>query len=535
MDDILKLAKDYSKERHLDLLPRCNNNILDKLDYIYDENWENQGVSYPYEILTYLFDSYYVLPERPDLAALFCWQAINHSYYVQQLSDNNVGFCQDTKGIELIRDAILGDWNNKYKAILEPFLKRMPDKTFHYVASYMLKGYAMEKKGIAEKYRASSYKTLKRKIPSLLDILDNAYGKSYCQISNPTLVNNEVDLGITNANKGKSRAITHSFGIKLRALMLGEEVEITFCDVQGTKKIYKFTEVERMSFVLFGILYASRCNNFHGNVAARMNSINANKDTFKMYTDMFLTEYRHCNGDSVVDRLMVLFMNFGLAYKSVLPSFHPFDLMVGLVGAVALKAVIYFKGKNAKKYRQGEEYGSARWGNQKDIEPFIDPVFENNVILTQTERLMMSGRPKHPKYARNKNVIVIGGSGSGKTRFYVKPNLMQMPQKVSYVLTDPKGTIIVECGKMLSDAGYKIKVLNTINFKKSMRYNPFHYIRSEKDILKLVNTIIANTKGDGEKSGEDFWVKAERLLYCALIGYIWYDAALRQTGTGDHG
>ena len=234
--------------------------------------------------------------------------------------------------------------------------------------------------------------------------------------------------------------------------------------------------------------------------------------------------YRHCNGDSVVDRLMVLFMNFGLAYKSVLPSFHPFDLMVGLVGAAALKAVIYFKGKNAKKYRQGEEYGSARWGNQKDIEPFIDPVFENNVILTQTERLMMSGRPKHPKYARNKNVIVIGGSGSGKTRFYVKPNLMQMPEKVSYVVTDPKGTIIVECGKMLSDAGYKIKVLNTINFKKSMRYNPFHYIRSEKDILKLVNTIIANTKGDGEKSGEDFWIKAERLLYCALIGYIWYEA-----------
>ena len=234
--------------------------------------------------------------------------------------------------------------------------------------------------------------------------------------------------------------------------------------------------------------------------------------------------YRHCNGDTVVDRLMVLFMNFGLAYKSALPSFHPFDLLVGFLGAAALKAVIYFKGKNAKKYRQGEEYGSARWGNQKDIEPFIDPVFENNVLLTQTERLMMSGRPKHPKYARNKNVIVIGGSGSGKTRFYVKPNLMQMPEKVSYVLTDPKGTIIIECGKMLSDAGYKIKVLNTINFKKSMRYNPFHYIRSEKDILKLVNTIIANTKGDGEKSGEDFWVKAERLLYCALIGYIWYEA-----------
>lgn len=200
--------------------------------------------------------------------------------------------------------------------------------------------------------------------------------------------------------------------------------------------------------------------------------------------------YRHCNGDTIVDRLMVLFMNFGLAYKSYLPSFHPFDLMVGLIGAVALKAVIYFKGKNAKKYRQGEEYGSARWGNAKDIEPFIDPVFENNVLLTQTERLMMSGRPKHPKYARNKNVIVIGGSGSGKTRFFVKPNLMQMPEKVSYVCTDPKGTIIIECGKMLSDAGYKIKVLNTINFKKSMKKGYFViiplFIISFKSIRHIV-------------------------------------------------
>ena len=195
--------------------------------------------------------------------------------------------------------------------------------------------------------------------------------------------------------------------------------------------------------------------------------------------------YRHCNGDSVVDRLMVLFMNFGLAYKSVLPSFHPFDLMVGLVGAAALKAVIYFKGKNAKKYRQGEEYGSARWGNQKDIEPFIDPVFENNVILTQTERLMMSGRPKHPKYARNKNVIVIGGSGSGKTRFYVKPNLMQMSQKVSYVLTDPKGTIIVECGKMLSDAGYiKSGKINCIIVKDLSRFGR-NYIEMGKYLEQI--------------------------------------------------
>ena len=237
--------------------------------------------------------------------------------------------------------------------------------------------------------------------------------------------------------------------------------------------------------------------------------------------------YRHCNGDSVVDRLMVLFMNFGLAYKSVLPSFHPFDLMVGLVGAAALKAVIYFKGKNAKKYRQGEEYGSARWGNQKDIEPFIDPVFENNVILTQTERLMMSGRPKHPKYARNKNVIVIGGSGSGKTRFYVKPNLMQMPQKVSYVVTDPKGSIVVECGNALLKNGYKLKILNTINFKKSMHYNPFAYVHSEKDILKLVTTLMTNTKGEGS-GGDPFWEKSERLLLTAMIAYLHYEAPVEE-------
>ena len=237
--------------------------------------------------------------------------------------------------------------------------------------------------------------------------------------------------------------------------------------------------------------------------------------------------YRHCNGDSVVDRLMVLFMNFGLAYKSISPSFHPFDLMVGLVGAAALKAVIYFKGKNAKKYRQGEEYGSARWGNQKDIEPFIDPVFENNVILTQTERLMMSGRPKHPKYARNKNVIVIGGSGSGKTRFYVKPNLMQMPQKVSYVITDPKGSIVVECGNALLKNGYKLKILNTINFKKSMHYNPFSYVHSEKDILKLVTTLMTNTKGEGS-GGDPFWEKSERLLLTALIAYLHYEAPVEE-------
>lgn len=234
--------------------------------------------------------------------------------------------------------------------------------------------------------------------------------------------------------------------------------------------------------------------------------------------------YRHCIGDSIVEKLGVVFLNFNLVFQNPFPSFHIYDIAAGITCAVALKLFVYYKGKNAKKYRQGVEYGSARWGTAKDIEPFIDPVFEKNIILTQTERLTMNSRPKQPKYARNKNVIVIGGSGSGKTRFYVKPQLMQMTPNVSYVCTDPKGTIIVECGTMLKNGGYTIKALNTINFKKSMRYNPFHYIRSEKDILKLVNTIIANTKGEGEKSGEDFWVKAERLLYCALIGYIYYEA-----------
>ncbi|MFR4632890.1 MAG: DUF4368 domain-containing protein [Blautia faecis] len=254
--------------------------------------------------------------------------------------------------------------------------------------------------------------------------------------------------------------------------------------------------------------------------------------------------YRFCVGESAIERLGVLFLNFQMAFSNPILSLHIFDMAVGMITTVVIKAMVYLKGKNAKKFRQGEEYGSARWGNQKDIAPFIDPVFENNILLTQTERLTMNSRPKQPKYARNKNVIIIGGSGSGKTRFYVKPNLMQMPSNVSYVVTDPKGTILVECGKMLRRGTpkmkngkpvrdkqgkviyepYRIKVLNTINFKKSMHYNPFRYIRSEKDILKLVNTIIANTKGEGEKSSEDFWVKAERLLYCALIGYIYYEA-----------
>ena len=227
-------------------------------------------------------------------------------------------------------------------------------------------------------------------------------------------------------------------------------------------------------------------------------------------------------GADASEKLLQLGTGFAAAFSSIAPSLHPIDLLIGVAGAVIIRLAVYMKGKNAKKYRKGMEYGSARWGGAEDIKPYIDPVFENNVLLTQTERLMMSSRPKQPKYARNKNILVIGGSGSGKTRFFVKPNLMQMHS--SYVVTDPKGTVLIECGKLLQRGGYKIKVLNTINFKKSMKYNPFAYLRSEKDILKLVNTIIANTKGDGEKSGEDFWVKAEKLYYTALIGYIWYEA-----------
>ena len=226
-------------------------------------------------------------------------------------------------------------------------------------------------------------------------------------------------------------------------------------------------------------------------------------------------------------KLLHLGDGFTTAFSSIAPSFHPAGLLIGIAGAVIVQLIIYPKGKNAKKYRRGTEYGSARWGGADDIKPYTDPVFENNIPLTQTERLTMNSRPKQPKYARNKNILVIGGSGSGKTRFFVKPSLMQCTSKdfpTSYIVTDPKGTLILETGKMLQRYKYRIKVLNTINFKKSMKYNPFAYLRSEKDILKLVNTIIANTKGDGEKSGEDFWVKAEKLYYTALIGYIWYEA-----------
>lgn len=236
--------------------------------------------------------------------------------------------------------------------------------------------------------------------------------------------------------------------------------------------------------------------------------------------NIFSHHVRAYTGGDVIDKIFQGILK--LNTMSFIPSIHPTDILMGVGVAVLIKFIVYTKGKNAKKFRQGKEYGSARWGTAKDIQPYMDEKFQNNILLTQTERLTMNGRPANPKYARNKNVLVIGGSGSGKTRFYVKPNLMQMHS--SYCVTDPKGTIVLECGKMLEDNGYEIKILNTINFKKSMKYNPFAYIRSEKDILKLVQTIIANTKGEGEKAGEDFWVKAEKLYYTALIGYIFYEA-----------
>ena len=231
--------------------------------------------------------------------------------------------------------------------------------------------------------------------------------------------------------------------------------------------------------------------------------------------------WRLAPGMDFSGKTLHLMEGFAAAFQSALPSFHPIDLCVGAAAALLIRLAVYVKGKNAKKYRKNVEYGSARWGKPEDIAPYVDPKFENNVILTQTERLMMSNRPKDPKTARNKNVLVVGGSGSGKTRFFIKPNLMQLHS--SYVVTDPKGSIAVECGKLMLRNGYKVKIFNSINFKKSHHYNPFAYIHSEKDILKLVTTLIANTKGDG-KSGDDFWQKAETLLYTALIGYIHYEA-----------
>ena len=235
--------------------------------------------------------------------------------------------------------------------------------------------------------------------------------------------------------------------------------------------------------------------------------------------------WRIAEGADMSEKLLGFLSALGAAFSNPMPSLHPLDLLIGVCCGAGLRLAVYLKGKNAKKYRHGMEYGSARWGTQKDIEPFEDPVFANNVILTRTERLMMGNRPKNPANARNKNVLVVGGSGSGKTRFWLKPNLLQCHS--SYVVTDPKGDIVIDCGQALLKNGYSIRIFNTINFRKSMHYNPFAYIYSEKDILKLTTTLIANTKGDG-KAGDEFWTKAETLLYCALIGYIHYEAPLEE-------
>ena len=246
-----------------------------------------------------------------------------------------------------------------------------------------------------------------------------------------------------------------------------------------------------------------------------------------LFAALFATKlglaWRLAEGTDASEKALSLLGTLAVAFSSLTPSFHPFDLCVGIVVAGILRGVVYVKSKNAKKYRKNQEYGSARWGTQEDIAPYIDPVFSKNVLLTQTERLTMNNRPKDPRTARNKNVLVVGGSGSGKTRFFIKPNLMQCHS--SYVVTDPKGSILIECGKLLQREGYRLKVLNTINFQKSMRYNPFAYLHSEQDILKLVTALIANTKGEG-RAGDDFWVKAETLLYTALIAYIHYEAPI---------
>lgn len=285
MDDILKVAKNYLKEKHIELLPASENNILDSLHFLFDENWE-EGGQYPYEIITYLLDCYYVLPERPDLASLFCWQAINHSYYNELLGDLTRR-CSDTDGVKKVCEDILSN-ETKYDPILQQFIVKLPIKVFHYVASYMLKGYIIDKANIDRRYRASSYDTIKRYIPVIGDIIEKSYGEALRNISNPSIMNDKISLNIINGDK--SRQIIHSFSLKLKELLIRKETEITFYG-EETREEFQFTDQDKIYFILFGILYVSRCNNFHGNVAARMNSINADKETFKMYTDIFLLEY----------------------------------------------------------------------------------------------------------------------------------------------------------------------------------------------------------------------------------------------------
>lgn len=307
MDDILQVAKNYSREKHIELLPTSRGNILDSLEFLFDEVWEEEGVEYPYEIITYLLDCYYVLPERLDLASLFCWQAINHSYYNELLGDLTRR-CSDTAGVKKICEDILLQ-QSKYLPILETFITKLPIKIFHYVASYMLKGYVMKENNVDRRYRASSYDTMIRYIPVMKDIIEKSYGKALCNISNPLIIDSRVLMNIE--NPVKSRQIIHSFALKLRELLLCHETVITlYRDV--IRERFQFTDQDRIYFILFGILYASRCNNFHGNVAARMNSINADRETFKMYTDIFLVEYiilaihMNCRGqlsDQVLERM----------------------------------------------------------------------------------------------------------------------------------------------------------------------------------------------------------------------------------------
>lgn len=287
MDNVLKLAKKYSKNDHGELLPKIGLSIPEALTYLYDIKWETDKSKIPYEILTYLLDCYYCLPERPDLASLFAWQAINHSYNEFLLDDHTKKSLQDTAGIMQLKNKILNQYV-KYKPFLHPYFSKLPIKIFHYVAAFMLKGYVLEKNGFERKFRASSYDSLNSKVPIIKELLENAYGKALYDISEPTVQNDKVFI---NADAVKSRKITHSFALKLQELIVKRTTIVTFKDETLTQKTYVFSDDDELMFIIFGVLYASRCNNFHGNSASRLNSINADKETFKMYTDIFLIEY----------------------------------------------------------------------------------------------------------------------------------------------------------------------------------------------------------------------------------------------------
>lgn len=287
MNDILKLAEVYSKKKHTELLPSLESNIPDSLTFLYDKSWKTGQSPVPYEILTYLLDCYYCFPDRPDLASLFAWQAINHSYNIFLLEDTSKNSLTDSEGLNQLTIKILNQYS-KYHPLLFPYYQKLPIKVFHYVATYLLKGYVMDKNNFPRKYRASSYDTMISKIPILKDILENSYGKSLLEISSPTLIENKIKI---NADPEQSRAITHSFSKKLQELFIFHATQITLKDTSQTQKIYSFSNKDELIFLIRGILYASRCNNFHGNSASRLNSMNANKNTFIMYTDIFLIEY----------------------------------------------------------------------------------------------------------------------------------------------------------------------------------------------------------------------------------------------------